>query len=84
MRDRSDLRVFISTQDSTCYECGENLARSAWISLVEDKGAFCLSCAGRAHLVFLPYRGCTAYSSGEEALDLVGGGLEVESCEKAL
>lgn len=54
MRDTSDLRVFISTQDSTCDECGENLGRGAWITLVEDKGAFCLSCGDLDHLVFLP------------------------------
>jgi hypothetical protein len=48
------LKVFISTNESSCGECGENLGRSAWITLVEDKGALCLSCADLDHLVFLP------------------------------
>ena len=54
MKQSADLKVFISSRDSTCDECGENLGRSAWITLVEDKGALCLSCADLEHLVFLP------------------------------
>jgi len=46
--------VFISNRESTCGECGEDLGRRAWITLVEDKGALCLSCADLDHLVFLP------------------------------
>jgi hypothetical protein len=49
-----DLKVFISYQESTCTECGEVLGRHAWITLVENKGAVCLSCADLDHLVFLP------------------------------
>jgi len=49
-----DLKVFITNQDSTCDECGEHLGHHAWITLVEDKGALCLSCADLDHLVFLP------------------------------
>ncbi|MCK4486053.1 MAG: DUF2293 domain-containing protein [Desulfobacterales bacterium] len=54
IKQTADLKVFISTQDSTCNECGENLGRRAWITLVKDKGALCLSCADLDHLVFLP------------------------------
>jgi hypothetical protein len=54
MTEKTEIRVFISTRDSTCGECGENLGRKAWITLVEDKGALCLSCADLDHLVFLP------------------------------
>lgn len=54
IKQTADLKVFISTQDSTCDECGENLGRRAWITLVKDKGALCLSCADLDHLVFLP------------------------------
>ena len=50
----SELKVFITTGDSTCSECGQHLGRSAWITLVEDKGALCLDCADLDHLVFLP------------------------------
>lgn len=53
MRDPGDLKVFISTRDSKCDECRENLGRGAWITLVEGKGALCLSCADLDHLVFL-------------------------------
>ena len=49
-----ELKVFISTRESTCGECGENLGSKAWITLVEEKGALCLACADLDHLVFLP------------------------------
>lgn len=49
-----DLKVFITSGESVCSECGEELGRHAWITLVEDKGALCLSCADMDHLVFLP------------------------------
>ncbi len=48
-----DLKVFITNQDSTCDECGEKLGHHAWITLIENKGALCLSCADLDHLVFL-------------------------------
>jgi len=51
---KSDLKVFITVTASTCGECGEELGRKAWITLVEDKGALCLACADLDHLVFLP------------------------------
>ena len=51
---KSDLKVFITTRAASCGECGEDLGRKAWITLVEDKGALCLSCADLDHLVFLP------------------------------
>jgi hypothetical protein len=54
MKRSADLKVFISTRDSSCGECGENLGRKAWITLVEDKGALCLACADLDYLVFLP------------------------------
>jgi hypothetical protein len=53
VRDADELKVFISTRDSMCDECRENLGRGAWITLVEGKGALCLSCADLDHLVFL-------------------------------
>ena len=46
--------MFISHGDSTCNECGEELGRQAWITLEENKGAVCLSCADSDELVFLP------------------------------
>ncbi|MEJ2732936.1 MAG: DUF2293 domain-containing protein [Anaerolineae bacterium] len=49
-----DLKVFITTGEASCSECGEDLGRKAWITLVEDKGALCLACADLDHLVFLP------------------------------
>lgn len=49
-----ELKVFISTRESTCGECGENLGSKAWITLIKEKGALCLACADLDHLVFLP------------------------------
>src|SRR4029453_14180555 len=54
------LRVFISTHESRCDECGEDLDTRAWIFLAGDRGALCLACADLDHLVFLP--------SGDSAL----------------
>src|SRR3989337_2140229 len=54
MEQATDLKVFITSRDSTCDECGENLGRKAWITLNKDKGALCLACADLDHLVFLP------------------------------
>lgn len=47
---KSDLKVFITTRAASCSECGEDLGRRAWITLVEDKGALCLACADLDHL----------------------------------
>jgi len=49
-----DLKVFITSREAACRECGEDLGRKAWITLREDKGALCLSCADLDHLIFLP------------------------------
>ena len=49
-----DMKVFITSGESECSECGEKLGRHAWISLSSEKGAFCLPCADLDHLVFLP------------------------------
>ena len=54
MIKENELRVFISSRDSTSDECGENLGHHAWITLNREKGALCLSCADLDHLVFLP------------------------------
>jgi hypothetical protein len=54
VQDRTDIKVFISSRESKCGECGEDLGRSAWITLKEDKGALCLSCGDLDHLAFLP------------------------------
>jgi hypothetical protein len=50
----ADLKVFITSRDSSCDACGENLGRGAWILLVEDRKALCLACADLEHLSFLP------------------------------
>jgi len=57
---KDDIKVFISTKDSICDECKDNLGRGAWIILMQDKGVLCLSCADIDHLIFL--------SSGDTAL----------------
>jgi hypothetical protein len=54
MTKKPDLKVFITTREATCGECGEDLNRKAWITLLEDKGALCLACADLDHLAYLP------------------------------
>ena len=49
-----DLKVFITSGESECSECGEALGRHAWIMLAGEKGALCLPCADLDHLLFLP------------------------------
>jgi hypothetical protein len=53
-RMAEDLRVFITTGESACDECREELGRRAWITLAGERGGLCLSCADLDHLVFLP------------------------------
>lgn len=57
---QEELKVFIIVKESTCGDCREELSRKAWITLDQDKGALCLSCADLDHLVFL--------SAGDAAL----------------
>jgi len=54
MKQASELKVFISSRNSTCDECNEYLGRKAWIFLNREKGGLCLSCADLDHLIFLP------------------------------
>jgi hypothetical protein len=49
-----ELKVFISTRESICGECGENLGSKAWITLAGEKGALCMTCADLDHLIYLP------------------------------
>ena len=49
-----DVKVFITTTAASCSECSEELGRWAWITLDENRGALCMSCADLDHLVFLP------------------------------
>jgi hypothetical protein len=49
-----DLKVFISSRESTCDECGQELGHHAWIMFHGEKEALCLTCADLDHLVFLP------------------------------
>jgi hypothetical protein len=66
-----DLKVFITTGESICNECGEELGRHAWITLVEGKGTLCLTCADLDHLIFLP--------SGDAALTRRAGKYSILS-----
>ncbi len=60
MNSTEEIKVFISTRDSKCDECKEELGRKAWITLNREKGALCLSCGDLDQLIFL--------SSGDAAL----------------
>lgn len=53
MEKADELKVFISSRESVCDECHEELGRGAWITLVREKGALCLTCADLDHLDFL-------------------------------
>jgi len=54
MSKSNDIVVFISTRNSTCGECKQELGRRAWITLDRKKNALCLNCADLDHLAFLP------------------------------
>lgn len=54
MSKSDDPVVFITTSESKCDECGEDLGKGAWIYLTPKKKALCLSCADMDYLVFLP------------------------------
>lgn len=54
MNKTEELKVFISSRDSSCDECQAELGRSAWILLAGERGALCLDCADLDHLAFLP------------------------------
>ena len=79
MTKSSDLTVFITTQAATCGECGEDLGRRAWITLNEDKGALCLSCADLDHLAYLP-AGDAALTRRAQAFHAGRRRAQVESC----
>jgi len=49
-----ELKVFISTRESICGECSENLGSKAWITLAGEKGALCMACADLDHLIYVP------------------------------
>ncbi|MGE5527730.1 MAG: DUF2293 domain-containing protein [Patescibacteria group bacterium] len=52
--DAGAPKVFISSREAICGECGQELGRHAWIVLAGEKGALCLSCADLDHLAYLP------------------------------
>ncbi len=53
-QEQDVLKVFISSRNSVCSECGEDLGHGAWIFLVPAGGAICMECADLDHLVYLP------------------------------
>jgi hypothetical protein len=54
MKEHTDIKVFITSKETTCNECMENLGSKACITLNREKGALCLSCADLDHLIYLP------------------------------
>ena len=52
--DDRQLKVFITSSEFKCEECGEDFGRRAWIHLEKNKSATSLTCADLDHLVFLP------------------------------
>ncbi len=53
-RGAVDLKVFISSSESSCNMCGDDLERGAWIIPIERRKVLCLSCGDVDHLEFLP------------------------------
>jgi hypothetical protein len=49
-----DIKVFIANREAVCSECQAELGTHAWITLQDQKGAVCLTCADLEHLVYLP------------------------------
>lgn len=57
MAASTDPAIFIISRPSKCSECGTDLPRGDWLTLVgdgEQRDALCLTCADLDHLVFLP------------------------------
>jgi len=82
-RSSFDLKVFISTSDSVCDECGEHLGRRAWITLVEGKGALCLNCADLDHLLFLPAGDAALTRRSRKRYERQGMLVEAQALERA-
>jgi hypothetical protein len=70
MSTHPEIKVFISSRDSTCGECGASLGHSAWIQLDQVKGALCLACADLDHLEFLPAGDATLTRRAKQASTL--------------
>ena len=51
---KGEIIVLITSRESTCAECGEELGPSSLSTPAKDNGALCLECADLGHLVFLP------------------------------
>ncbi|MCH2203581.1 MAG: DUF2293 domain-containing protein [Fuerstiella sp.] len=51
---RSDVRVFVTDQQSLCTECHQSLGKPAWVVVTEESAVCCLSCADLDDLAFLP------------------------------
>jgi len=99
MSKGNDIVVFISTRNSTCWECKQELGRRAWITLDRKKNALCLNCTDLDHLVFLPsgdaaltrrsrkYSGLSAvvvkWSSARKRYERQGLLVENEALERA-
>jgi hypothetical protein len=52
--NREELKVFISSRESKCDQCGKAMPQGSWITLVPEDGARCMACADLDELVFLP------------------------------
>src|SRR6266446_3306419 len=82
--EQDEIKVFISHRDSTCGECLEELGSKAWITLVRDKGALCLSCADLDQLIFLASGDAALTRRARQAFSFVRRGLEVEPGPQAI
>ena len=53
MPKQAARKVFITSKEAKCDECGEDLGHKAWITVGEGGRAHCLACAELDHLEFL-------------------------------
>lgn len=66
-----DLKVFITSRESVCDECGENLGHHAWTMLVEGKGALCHAETNYDELLTLGYDRSLARDEVRDRIDEV-------------
>lgn len=53
-KESNVIDVFINPEATTCCECREQIACSAWITITKESRPLCLSCSDLDHLAYLP------------------------------
>jgi hypothetical protein len=74
MSKGNDIVVFISTRNSTCGECKQELGRRAWITLDRKRNALCLRGSRSPGVSSL--RRCRTHPPFPKVLRAIGSGRE--------